>query len=342
MGETENLLYNFIDNRCTEEELQQVKILLDTEAGRTMLDELLHRREAAAWNNPPAHNVAMQEVIRRKQAEMQQRIQDNENREQPPVGRIINLGKIFRYAAVWVGLILLSGLTIRELRKQRVTDTTIRYIEKVNPKGAPERYLLPDSTVVYLAAGSRLKYPDTYPQTGRDIELQGEAFFDVSRDEVHPFTIRSGMILTRVLGTSFRITAWEGQQQEVAVATGKVSISTVAAAKITELGMLTPGRKITYDPETGKAVPGAADISSIEQWKAGGLLFTEMPMHNVAIALERRYGIAFHFDNAGAARHVVSGSFSAADSLPAIVDMLAFVGKFSYRLSADGKTYFIK
>lgn len=335
MGKADHyLLQQFLDGRCSEEERRQVAILLETPEGKAILDELMRRREMMAWDYPPEENEAMQELVLRKQTDMQQRIAVHESGQPLKATRTINWRKSLRYAAIWGGLMMLSGLALWKSGKRR---TDIHYVEMSNPNGIPARHVLPDSSVVYLAAGSRLKYPDTYPQTGRSIELHGEAFFDVKQDKSHPFTILSGTILTRVLGTSFRITAYDGKEQEVIVATGKVSVSTVHKETVTELAMLTAGRKITYHPETGKVVPGVADISHMEQWIAGDLLLAEMTMGEVTTILERRYGVTFRFVNTNAAKHMVSGTFSAASSLTEVLDMLGFVGKFSYRLSADGK-----
>lgn len=313
--------------------------MLDTEEGRAWLNELMRRREAMVWDNPPEEAPAMQQLIALKQYEMQQRIHAHDNSLQAVPQPVIRWRKTLRYAAIWTGLIMLSGLAVWKFGKGH---KPLQYVEMVNPKGAPARHVLPDSTIVYLGAGSRLTYAATYPQTGRDITLTGEAFFDVVRDDRHPFSIRSGALITRVLGTSFRITAYDDGQQEVAVATGSVSISAVREEKPTELAQLTAGRKITYQPGTGKAIPGIADVSSIEQWKAGDLVFADRTMGDVVIALERRYGVTFRFEKAATALRIVSGTFSATDSLTSVLDMLGFVGKFSYRFSADEKICIIR
>ncbi|NML37708.1 DUF4974 domain-containing protein [Chitinophaga sp. G-6-1-13] len=340
MGKADSyLLQKFLEGRCTTEELRQAKLLLDTGEGRALLDALMRRREMMVWDNPPEESAAMQQLWSQKQQEMQQRIAAYEASMAAEKKPAIHWRKVLRYAAIWTGLIMLSGLALWKFGKSR---RPVHYVEMTNAKGAPRRHVLPDSTVVYLAAGSSVKYPDSYPQTGRDIELSGEAFFDVAPDDIHPFTIRSGVLLTRVLGTAFRITAYEGQIQEVVVTTGKVSISALQEEKTTELAQLTAGRKITWQPETGKAIQSAADIRSIEQWKAGDLVFTDMQMAEVVLALERRYGVTCRFEKTVTAKHVVSGTFSATDSLTGVLDMLGFVGKFSYHLSADGKTCIIK
>lgn len=335
------LLQKFLDGLCSEEELRQVQVLLHTQEGQDQLDVLIQVQEQEAWDNPAATNLAMQEIVRSKLTEMQQRIAAEEGRSRPFEGRtraIFRINRSFRYAAVWAGILLLAGWSIWKIRENHHTGTAVlRFVEKTNRQGIPVRYALPDSSVVYLAAGSTVKYPESYPQTGREVQLQGQAFFDVQKDETHPFSIRTGNMETRVLGTSFRITAFAGQKQEVAVATGRVSVCSVLEEKATELTQLTPGTKITYDPQSGKALKGRVDIYSLEQWKAGELAIDEQPMAEVARELERRYGVELKFIDPETANARVSGTFSATEPVSGVLDMLGFVGKFRHE-RADGKT----
>ncbi|MCW3467840.1 FecR family protein [Chitinophaga nivalis] len=340
------LLEKFLDGVCSAEELTLAGIILDSQEGQYLLDELLRQRELSAWNNPEEPDPVMKEVIRSRLEEVQQRIAAHENQHRSFADdrrTSIHRLKIFRYAAVWTGLLILAGFAVWQIKKNRIQDIEeVQYVEKVNPIGSPVRYALPDSTVVFLAAGSSLKYPATYPETGRDVVLQGEAFFDVKQDEAHPFNIRSGNMQTRVLGTSFKVKAYEGHEQEVAVITGKVSVSAIQEEKATALALLTPGLKVTYNPKTGKATRREFDVNGITAWKAGGLVFTDMTMGQVAIELERRYGIEVIFKEANISGNIVSGTFSANEPVTDILDMLGFVGKFTYKYTHDGKIFTIQ
>lgn len=338
-----HLLKKFLDGLCTGDELKRVITILDGQEGRELLDELMRKRETQAWNHPAVADRDMQELVRGKQAEMQQRIAAHESQQRSFSGKkvVIRWSKPLRYAAIWAGVLILGGLAVWQFKKNRIpVMAEVHYVEKVNQHGIPERYTLPDSTVVYLAAGSTLMYPETYPATGRDVHLLGEAFFDVTRDESHPFTVLSGEMKTRVLGTSFRVTAFEDHEQEVAVATGKVSVSSVDGEKTTGLALLTPGLKVTYNAQTGRAVKGKVDVYNLEQWKAGELIIDEQPMSVVARELERRYDIQLTFSDPEAANNRVSGAFSATEPVSNVLDMLGFVGKFRHE-SRDGKTFTI-
>lgn len=335
--EEKKLLEKFIDGYYTGEELQKVYLLLMDKAGREMLETLIEKREAFEWNNPPEMGKAMQELVQTRQMEMQRRIADYESRRSFFHNKLIRWGS---YAAVFVGVLVMATLIWQHSKNGGFDSIEPQYVEISNSDGLPELYLLPDSTKVYLAGGSTVKYPESFNKTERDIELQGEAFFEVKRDETRPFTIHSGSMKTEVLGTSFKVTAFEGLEQEVAVASGKVSVSAVSEGKTSEMALLTGGLKIRYNPQTGEQTKGEIDTYSLEKWKTGTLLFNEEPMSLVAQQLERRYGIQLEFADREVAKYRVSGTFAPEETVAEILGMLGFVGKFRHE-SVDGKHFTI-
>lgn len=99
---------------------------------------------------------------------------------------------------------------------------------------AIEKLMLADGTLIWLKPGSTLTYPETFQTDRRQVTLQGEALFEVARDEKRPFMIESGDIVTRVLGTSFNIRQHNGQT-EVYVLTGRVSVTAAQTQQHVEL-----------------------------------------------------------------------------------------------------------
>jgi ferric-dicitrate binding protein FerR (iron transport regulator) len=93
-------------------------------------------------------------------------------------------------------------------------------------KGQRLQKRLPDGTVVWLAPGSLLQYPAKFTSAQREVTLNGEAFFEVAHDTLHPFIVHAGDMHTRVLGTSFTIQAYDDQPAvAVTLVTGKVNVS---------------------------------------------------------------------------------------------------------------------
>ncbi len=96
--------------------------------------------------------------------------------------------------------------------------------EVENTSGSVQKVALADGSVVSLEPGSTLRYPEHFG-TQREVYLTGEAFFNVFRDEKHPFLVYAEDVVTRVLGTSFRVKAYgQGKEVRVAVTSGKVSV----------------------------------------------------------------------------------------------------------------------
>lgn len=347
MQEAERLLLQkFLTGFCTEEEQQRVRKLLDNAEGCNLLDELMREREIQAWENPKQPDTSMQQQVQQKLAEMQQRIAAYEEEQQRPLAdkdRVIHWPKMLRYAAVFTGFLMVTGLAIWQFSKKPapVADA-IPYTEKKNTHGIPVRCVLPDSSQVFLAAGSTLKYPEGLAGKQRIVLLEGEAFFDVTPDKEKPFIIRTGEAETRVLGTSFKISAFDGHPLEVAVATGKVGVSSSIGTERRELASLTPGRKVSWDRQAGTVTESNVEVSELVQWKAGDLIFNEQPMEEVAAILERRFGKGFLFEDEAGKRVRVSGTFAPDESVENVVDMLSFVGKFTYKLSADKQFITIK
>ncbi len=157
-----------------------------------------------------------------------------------------------------------------------------------------------------------------------------EAFFDVAKDTDRPFIIHSEDFETRVLGTSFKVIAFEGQEHTVAVATGEVSV-TWLDEEVPQSALLTGGRAIRRNHETGETIRANIESNYFEEWKSGALVFRGMPLSLIVVQLENRYGVNIGFENQEIASRRMSGTFGPEESLDKILNMLGFVEKFRYK-----------
>jgi len=169
------------------------------------------------------------------------------------------------------------------------------YITVRNPSGKIRAIRLPDSSQVWLNAASAIRYAQDLGvghDTRREIFLEGEGYFDVATDQAHPFVVHAGVLTTTVLGTSFDVKSFAGEQQaSVAVIRGKVQVSDSTRV----LDVLTPARQLQVNTRTGKIRNVVIDTNSIAGWQQGKLEFGGQPMEEVAASLGRWYNIAFTF-----------------------------------------------
>ena len=182
---------------------------------------------------------------------------------------------------------------------------TIVYDSRENKTGWPERntlmvplrgeyrLVLGDGTKVWLNSASSLSYPVQFAEKERCVELDGEAYFEVTPDPERPFIVKSGDVQTRVLGTAFNFSAYRGENAStITLLTGKVAVSAPGHAE----RVLLPGQQLKYDAENRKTVIKEVDAEDFVVWKDGLFLFNDCGLEEIIPRLSRWYGVTFHYD----------------------------------------------
>lgn len=151
---------------------------------------------------------------------------------------------------------------------------------------------LTDGTVVTLQGGSTLDAAADFGQQDRKLELRGEAYFDVARDEARPLSVRMGQVQARVLGTEFNLrTEKSSTAVQLSVTEGKVEFSAENGAK----EILVAGDVAHFDPQSGKIVREQTVAQDEAAWVHDALIFNDKPFVDAAGQIERHYGITLKF-----------------------------------------------
>jgi len=208
----------------------------------------------------------------------------------------------------------------------------VQYVEFKTAPGSIKSFFLQDSTKVTLNENTTLKYPTSFSSTKREVSLTGEAFFEVKRDSLRPFSVKTGELITQVLGTSFNIQTLS-EEVVVAVATGKVSVS-----QGKESLLLLPEEKATY-VSRGKALrKERAALGSVLAWRNPTLIFQDTPLSEVALVLEKKYNVVITFEKESLKRCVLTGKFKN-DSLQKVLTAIGFSLGIKYSQS-DNQIHF--
>jgi transmembrane sensor len=147
--------------------------------------------------------------------------------------------------------------------------------------------ILPDLTKVYLNAGSTISYPKNFGSNTRDVELKGEAFFEVTRNKKVPFVIHTINAQIKVLGTSFNVNAYHASDSvQVVVQTGTVELSD--NNKITSI-QLTKGTAGVYYSDIRQSKFIQHDINVLA-WYSKNITFNESSIPYVVKTLEHAFG----------------------------------------------------
>lgn len=150
-----------------------------------------------------------------------------------------------------------------------------------------QEVILPDGSIVTLNQHSTLSYLEDFGKADRQVNLNGEAFFDVAKDKTKRFTISMKNAQVQVLGTSFNIRSYnQNTKTEVVVATGLVKLSKNDSE---ESITLNPGEKGVLN--LNKLVTEANDDQNFLAWKTGRIIFEETQLNKVIEILNRTYRV---------------------------------------------------
>lgn len=212
-----------------------------------------------------------------------------EHTDKNQLRRVLFAYKWLKIAAVLVLLVTGAWFSAAVLEDRKaITSETVAWIEKVNHAGQRSSHLLPDGTKVWLNVESRMTFPEQFSDTLRQIQLVGEAYFEVAKDEKKPFVVNTADINTVVLGTSFNVRAYpEDDEIKVALLEGKVRVQVGQE----EARVMFPGDEVVARKEDLKVVQRAFEYVSSFGWKEGILVFEGVGFNDFRNSLEKWYGV---------------------------------------------------
>lgn len=194
-------------------------------------------------------------------------------------------------------LLLIASATIFGVYKYNtIKQQTI--LEYASYPNKPRIIQLPDGSKVTLNLGTKLKLLQNFNEKSRDVELSGEAFFEVAKDKNKPFRIRSGELMTEVLGTSFNINSYpENAQLKVAVKTGRVKVAQISSTPVPkDLAVMEKDQVLTYDRNTKRSTVQSGDPKLMSSWINGELYIDNANYKAIANQLARHYQIEVILD----------------------------------------------
>ncbi|MBR1926640.1 MAG: FecR domain-containing protein [Bacteroidales bacterium] len=182
---------------------------------------------------------------------------------------------------------------------------------KVNTRnGEVASYTLPDQTKVWLNTNSTLLYPESFSKGKRRVRLEGEAFFDVTKDEGHPFVVSARDCEIEVLGTQFDVSAYpDSPEFQATLVSGSIRFTdkTGRGRRPTELF---PGQRLSLDFSAGGTTVSYVDTESLTSWRTGEINFNHIPLSDVLTIIGNNFGIRFVISGDKILDDTYTGSFS--------------------------------
>jgi transmembrane sensor len=301
-----DLIDRYLGNECAPDERERVERLL---AGDAQARELVEGLRLAG-----ARMIASGALVRVGAV------------HQLYPGRMIRRGR--RGARLAAGILLAGGLALGWrvfVSRHRPDEGALATRELSTQRGQRATLRLADGTRVVLGPASSLRNVAASRAGSREVELKGDAYFDVVHDAGRPFRVHAGNTVTEDVGTAFMVhTSTDGARTDVVVASGRVSLAyrgrNSAALAIGDLASAS---------DTAILVTHNANVAALTAWADGRLVFDRTKLPDVLAQLERWYDVDFRLDDASLAARDFTGSFQG-EPVSKVLDVMAPAVRFRY------------
>lgn len=234
-------------------------------------------------------------------------------------------------AAVLIPFLCLSYYTLLYWQGRIASDEKILLqSEIISPKGSTTRLNLSDGTVIWLNSGSSITYTDDFNRENRMLELKGEAYLEVARNEQLPLIVRVGNLNIKVLGTKFNVDGRSvSDEVKVSLLEGSVSLYDSEAVTPVKLNPMETGlfrkdsREITVTPELEK---------NLLSWMKKELLFNGETFEEIVKVLEHHFEVTIHVHNKALLKRCFGGDFREIDSVDKVLKVMSVNAKFKYTI----------
>lgn len=243
-----------------------------------------------------------------------------EKRMKPSKGRKITL---FKSVAAAVVLLVASFSTYLYLSVDEPAIIRLATTDTI------KELTLPDGTHVTLSRYSSLEYPEKFTNDSRDVTIEGEAFFDVTKDKHHPFIVHASTIQVEVLGTQFDVRAYTDDPYiRTTLLEGSVAVSHTgdSARTILEPNQMAIFHKATETIST-EIISGASDEVA---WRKGHHIFNDKSLLAISNELSSYFNTPIQITDSSLQAYKLTARFEQNESLDEILNLLQHIGHFSW------------
>lgn len=245
-------------------------------------------------------------------------------------GRVIPMRKSSNtiYYRIAAAIVVLLGVTWIYTNQLSTPDMV-----RVASLSDQTEVTLPDNSKVYLNANTSIEYPEYFKGKTREIKLEGEAFFEITKDKAHPFIIHTANAYTKVLGTSFNILARKGLKNiVVSVKTGKVEVGIDNRENV----KLEPGYTAKVNLETNSLEKIITPSENYLSWKTKEMIFEDVEISELISVLSSYYDVEI-----SANEEILKCHFTGKFNQPKITDVLNVLelsNGFTYEMKGNKVT----
>lgn len=314
----DEILIRFLNGACDTKELQAVTDWLAADLSHAYA--LFHLE--SVYRSAEASTMSSREVSLRLRSLMR-RLEAEDLRKQ----RAITRRRWWRWAAVVAGVIFLGALGFWLSGSNSPLHASDMLIARTTGD-KPRVVRLADGSAVWLKAGSELRYPHRFSQKERRVELQGEAYFEVTKNRYQPFVVSGKAVDVKVLGTKFVFSInGNGHLATVSLIEGSVEVRDVKRdARL----LLKPRQRVTLNTVTGQQRVENMDTRLAAAWHNNLIPFTNANVKDIAHTLEQLYGVKVNVSDNVDLTQTFSGAVFLAPNIDSVLSLIRSTVPINY------------
>ncbi len=201
------------------------------------------------------------------------------------------------------------------------------------PRGGEYILVLDDGTRVWINSESELRYPVVFCDSVRKVYLKGEAYFEVKRDEKHPFMVETNELCTRVLGTEFNVQAYGWSDANITLIKGSVAVNQNGNGGTV---VLKPGENASYNGDS--LYVESVDVLKYISWKEGFFYYDNVPLENILSELGRWFDFTVFYRNPEVKDYRFKFWANRKDSVEQLLERLNETGKLKMEIRGNTVT----
>ncbi|RKD88294.1 FecR family protein [Mangrovibacterium diazotrophicum] len=304
----DKLVLKFLTHESSKDELEKVSALVKNKEDRK---ELLAYQKLWIWSG--------QLNWRKPEVDFDETWKKIEGRQtNSGLGRM----RVLRIAGIAASVLILLNIgwwTSFYFNGNGAQDQSFEYVVNSNTNNNTVLHL-PDSTLVYLRPGSELKYDSEFNSRQRIVSLEGEAFFEVTKNAAKPFVVKTEKAEVTVLGTKFNVFAEKGASTyQSTLVEGKVMFRASSGKRY----ILHPDQMLEYKVNSDSVNIVRVNTQLYTSWKDGKIMFRDETLAEITSKLERIYHVKFVINNKDLAeKYRFSGTFNRETSVAEVITML--------------------
>ena len=253
-----------------------------------------------------------------------------------PDGKIVELNKDSNNLFLGEsGKVLRNENGVLFLTQDSVQLQKVGYSEIRTPRGGEYQVVLPDNSIVWLNADSKLRFPLTFSGKERRVFASGELYFQVAKDSLSPFRIEvEGLYEVEVLGTEFNVRAYSDLPSATTLVDGRVLIRDKGTKVV-----LKPGEQAVKGKH-GEVVVREVDVAPYIAWKQGYFLFEDERLEDILNELARWYDVNIFFENSSVREERFSVDMPRHESFEEVLRLIEQTR--SIQIEIEGNNVFVK